>query len=264
MRQLDERVISKAIVSRYMDDLLNYLDNEVSIVGGGPAGLVCSYRLAKSGVKVALFDRRLTIGGGMWGGGMLFNKIVVQEIGKSVFDEVGIGYEEFEDGYYVADSIEATAMLISASVKSGVKIFNGIEVEDVVLKRIEDIYRVSGLVVNWTTVLMANLPVDPLVVSCRYVVDGTGHEAVVTTTLVEKGGVRIDSPTGGIPGEKPLWAEEGEKSAVNDTREIFPGLVVCGMAANNVAGTHRMGPVFGGMLLSGVRASEIILEGLGR
>jgi thiamine thiazole synthase len=32
------------------------------------------------------------------------------------------------------------------------------------------------------------------------------------------------------------------------------------MAANAVAGEHRMGPIFGGMLLSGERAAEILLE----
>ena len=34
---------------------------------------------AKAGKKVALFDRKLAPGGGMWGGAMMFNDIVVQE-----------------------------------------------------------------------------------------------------------------------------------------------------------------------------------------
>jgi thiamine thiazole synthase len=45
---------------------------------------------------------------------------------------------------------------------------------------------------------------------------------------------------------------------VSHTREVYPGLIVAGMAANAVAGEHRMGPIFGGMLLSGERAAELI------
>ncbi|HEX58824.1 MAG TPA: ribose 1,5-bisphosphate isomerase, partial [Methanomicrobia archaeon] len=43
-------------------------------------------------------------------------------------------------------------------------------------------------------------------------------------------------------------------------REVYPGLFVAGMAANAVAGAHRMGAVFGGMLLSGKKVADIILR----
>ena len=55
-----------------------------------------------------------------------------------------------------------------------------------------------------------------------------------------------------------MWAEAGEKQIVENTKEIFPGLVICGMAANAVAGSPRMGAIFGGMFLSGKKAAEII------
>ncbi len=261
---LDERIISKAIVERYTQKLLEYLENDVSIVGGGPAGLVCAYYLAKNGIKVALFDKRLTIGGGMWGGAMLFNEIVVQEMGRDILDEFGIRYEKYTEGYYTADAIEAVSTITSRAVKVGARMFNAIEVEDVVLKKIDNEYRVRGLVVGWTTVNMAHLPVDPLVVTSRFVVDATGHDADVTSVLTRKGGVKIDSPTGGVVGEKPMWAEVGELSTVEYTKEVFPGLVVAGMAAVAVSGAHRMGPVFGGMLNSGKKAASIIMEALAR
>ncbi len=262
MERLDERIISKAIVERYFGKLSDYLENDVSIVGGGPAGLVCAYYLAKNGVKVALFDKRLTIGGGMWGGAMLFNEIVVQEMGREILDEFGIGYEPYTRGYYTADAIEAVTTIISKTTKAGARIFNAIEIEDVVLKQFDGQYRVNGLVIGWTTVNMAHLPVDPLVVTSRFVVDATGHDADVTTVLTRKGGVKIDSPTGGVVGEKPMWAEVGEQSTVEFTKEVFPGLIVAGMAAVAVSGAHRMGPVFGGMLQSGKKAANIILAGL--
>jgi thiamine thiazole synthase len=54
-----------------------------------------------------------------------------------------------------------------------------------------------------------------------------------------------------------MWAEVGEKDIVENTREVYPGLIVAGMAANAVFGSPRMGAIFGGMLLSGKRAAEV-------
>ena len=49
---------------------------------------------------------------------------------------------------------------------------------------------------------------------------------------------------------------------VEGTREIYSGLYVCGMASSAVAGTPRMGPIFGGMLMSGKRVADKIIEKL--
>jgi thiamine thiazole synthase len=257
---LDERIISRAIIERYYQKLLSHIDCDCAIVGGGPAGLVCGHELAKKGLKVTLFDKRLSVGGGMWGGAMMFNEVVVQEEGKLILDEFDVDTKLFEPNYYTADSIEAITTLISKTVKAGVKIFNGIEIEDVVLKKVDGEYRVGGVVINWTTVNMAHLPVDPIVISSTFTVDATGHDAHLAETLVRKGGVKLNTDSGDVIGEKPMWAQVGEQDTVNHTKEVFSGLYVCGMAANAVSGAHRMGPIFGGMLNSGKKCAQLILE----
>jgi thiamine thiazole synthase len=56
-----------------------------------------------------------------------------------------------------------------------------------------------------------------------------------------------------------MWAEVGEKTVVEMTQEVYPGLVVAGMAAAAVCGGPRMGPIFGVMLLSGEKAARIVI-----
>ncbi len=255
---LDEVIITRAIVDRYHEKLVNHLDNDVIIVGGGPAGLVAAYYLAKAGKKVALFERKLSLGGGMWGGGMMFNEIVVQEEGVRILDEFGIRYREFQPGYYTAGSVESVAMLIGKAVQAGTEVFNLFSVEDVMVR--DD--RVCGLVINWTPVETAGLHVDPLVIKSSYVVDATGHDSEVIDVIQRKAGSELMTETGKIMGEKSLWAEVAEKATVDCTKEIYAGVYVAGMSANATFGANRMGPVFGGMLLSGERVAKLILARL--
>jgi len=68
----------------------------------------------------------------------------------------------------------------------------------------------------------------------------------------------LNTSSGKIIGEEAMWAEVGEKTILENTKEVYPGLYVAGMAANAVCGGPRMGPIFGGMLLSGRKAAQII------
>ena len=250
---IDETEITKLIVENYANSLVEYRKVDVAVVGAGPSGLTAAYYLAKSGKKVAVFDRKLSIGGGMWAGGMFFNKIVVQEGGREILDELGIKYEKYGN-YYVADSVNAVSALGYRATMAGAKFFNAITVEDVLLRH----GRVEGLVINWSTV--GNLPVDPLVIKSEYVVDATGHESEVVKTLVRKNDVHLMTPRGGIEGEHSLDMEIGEKTIMENAREVYPGLYVTGMAANAVFGSPRMGPIFGGMLLSGKKVAMDIIS----
>jgi len=255
---LDEIVITKAIISRYMDKLTDHLELDVAIVGGGPAGLVAGYYLAKAGYKTAMFERKLSIGGGMWGGGMMMNEIVVQAEAKGVLDELGVATREFEPGYYTADSVMATSTLCSEATKAGLTIFNLISMEDVVVRD----ERVVGLVINWTAVEMGGLHVDPLTVRARYTIDATGHAAEVLHVIARKVDAELYTDSGAVMGERSLWAEKAEANTLNNTKEAFGGVFTAGMCSNAVFGSYRMGPVFGGMLLSGQKAAGLVAERL--
>jgi len=254
---IDEITISRAITESFMKDFLEVLEVEVAIAGAGPAGMTAAYYLAGEGVKTVVFERQLRVGGGMPGGGMMFNRIVVQEEGKKLLDEFNVRTREYEKGYYIADSLEATSTICSEAIKAGAKIFNLISIEDVMIREDD---RISGLVLNWSAVPLAGLHVDPLAIRAEIVIDATGHASEICQIIVNKIGGKLRTKTGGVSGEKPMWAEIGEREIMENTKEVYPGLIVAGMAANAVFGAPRMGPVFGGMLLSGKRAAEVAIK----
>ncbi len=257
---LKEEIITKSIVERFSEKFVNNLNQDVIIAGAGPAGLTLAYYLAKKGIKVSVFEKKLSVGGGMWGGGMLFNEIVVQEDGKAILEEFGIKTVKYEDNYYTADAVEAISTICSLATKAGVKIFNCMMVEDVMVKKNE----VCGVVVNWTPVEMTGLHVDPLSVKSKIVVDATGHSVELLKIIERKVQGKLFTKTGKIMGEKSMNAEIGEKTVVENSKEIYKNVYVVGMAANAAFGACRMGPVFGGMLLSGKKLAEIISKRLNK
>jgi thiamine thiazole synthase len=254
---LDEITISRAITEVFMKDFMEAMELDVAIGGAGPAGMTAAYYLAKAGIKTAIFERQLRVGGGMPGGGMMFNRIVVQEEGKKLLDEFNVRTWEYEKDYYIADSLETTSTICSETIKAGARIFNLISIEDVMIRE-ED--RITGLVLNWTAVSLAGLHVDPLTARAKVVIDATGHACEICHIVVDKLHGRLRTENGGVMGEKPMWAEIGEGTIIDNTQEVYPGLIVAGMAANAVLGAPRMGPIFGGMLLSGKRAAEVATE----
>ncbi|MBO8158292.1 sulfide-dependent adenosine diphosphate thiazole synthase [Thermosyntropha sp.] len=243
--------ISRSIIDEYYAFTSEILDCDVAIVGGGPAGLTAGYYTASKGLRTVIFESRLSPGGGMWGGGMLFNQIVFQKEAGDILNELGIEYRENEKGYLVAPSYRAVASLILKADKAGAKILNGITTEDVMVRE----NRVCGVVINWTPVVNLGMHVDPLTVGAKVVIDATGHDARVVNTWLDKSGSSLPIDDRMRIKTASMWAEKGEELVVEYTDFVTPGLIAAGMSVSSLWQTPRMGPIFGGMLLSGRKAA---------
>jgi thiamine thiazole synthase len=259
-------IISKLIVESFFEKLNKGLEVDVAIAGCGPSALALSLALSKKGYKVAIFEAKNEPGGGIWGGGMMFNELVLERELKGYVEELGVNYKEFGE-FLVVDSVHFASALLYHTTKAGTLVFNNVFVEDLVMYD----KRVSGVVINWMPTIRERLHVDPISVIAKFTVDGTGHPANLVRLLSKRG--ILASVTGStenlcscrsVEYEFPMDAENGERFVVEGTREIYPGLFVMGMAAVSVGGGPRMGPIFGGMILSGLRAAELIEDGLKR
>jgi len=252
--KVTEKDVTKAIVSGFTEEFLEYVESDVIIVGAGPSGLIAAKRLAEKNVKVLLIESNNYLGGGFWIGGYLMNKLTVREPGQKILDEIGVPYKKVQEGLYVADGPHACSKLIGAAMDAGAKVLNMTKFDDVVVRK----DRVGGVVINWTPV--SALPraitcVDPVALESKIVVDATGHDAVVVKSLEQRGLVEIE-------GFEGMWVEKSEDAVVEKTSEVYPGVFVTGMAVATTYGSTRMGPTFGGMLLSGEKVADLIVDQL--
>jgi len=259
MERIDEATITRTIMERATRDWIEFSETDVVVVGAGPSGLTASIYLAKAGLKTVLFERKLSFGGGIGGGGMLFHKLVVQPPADEILRDMGCPLEKVQENLSVADTSAAIAKLTSNAIDAGAKIVLGVTVEDVIFRGGET-PQIVGVVVQWTSVGMSGLHVDPLGVKAKAVVDCTEHDAEVLAVVSRK----IPELKLSVKGEKSMWTVEAEKLTVDKTGEVCPGLYVAGMAVASLYQTPRMGPIFGGMLLSGKKVAELIVEKLGK
>ena len=242
-----ETDISRAIIEEYNRRLLEHLENDVVIVGAGPAGLVAGYYLAKAGAKTTILEKRLSIGGGIWGGAAGRNVIAVEE--KDILDEFGITAKKQKD-LYITDAIEFATALAYKAKKAGAEIFNLIEAEDIIVKK----GAVEGVVVNSTAIKLGHLHVDPFCIRSKFLIDATGHPAELVAMLKErKPKLFPNTIRDGF-----MDVETAEAGVLEKTCEVYPGLYVTGMSVCAVYNLPRMGPIFGGMLKSGKKVAELI------
>lgn len=247
-----EKEITRAIIDEYYQHLYDAVDSDVVIAGAGPAGLLSGRLIAQEGYRVTIIERNNFLGGGMWIGGYLMNKVTMRAPAQEILDELNIPYKTTQPGLFVADAPYFASGLIRGACEAGVKFLNMTVVEDVVVKS----NALTGLVINWMPVTM--LPkmitcLDPIVIESKLIIDATGHDAAICRLLAKR---HLLNPKG----MGPLHVEASEQAIVERSKQIFKNLIVSGMAVSEEFGLPRMGPTFGGMIMSGVAAGKHALS----
>ncbi|MBN1688580.1 MAG: thiazole biosynthesis protein [Candidatus Omnitrophica bacterium] len=253
---MDETKITKGILDAYHEKLSSHISSDLLIVGAGPSGLTAAFYLAKKGFKVTILEKRLSPGGGIWGGGMGLNEVIIQEEALAHLKAVGVRYRKSGGDLYSVDAVELGSGLTFSALKAGAVILNLVTAEDIC---VED-ERVIGVVAN-RTMISGALHVDPLMFHAKAVLDGTGHDAVLVEHLRRRGLFQITTPSGRIA-DGAMNATEGEAFVVEKTGEVYPGLWISGMSVCATFGGPRMGPIFGGMLISGKKVADLIARSL--
>ena len=176
------------------------------------------------------------------------NTVTFRAPSQEILKDLEVPYEEPETGLFTVSGPHACSKLIAAACDAGVKVLSLTKFEDVVYKA----EKVEGVVINWSAI--SSLPrqiscLDPVSLEAKVVIDASGHDAIVCRSL-EKRGLLEMSDYG------PMNIVGSEDLLVEKTGQVHPGLLVSGMAVSTAYGIPRMGPTFGSMLFSGVKAAE--------
>lgn len=261
-KPIRESTVSRAMTRRYFADLDKYAESDVVIIGAGSCGLTTAYCLAKERpeLKIAIIESNVASGGGCFLGGQLFSAMVLRKPADAFLQEIGVGYEDEGDYVVVKHATLFISTLLSKVLQfPNVKLFNAVAVEDLITRKDSEsgVVRIAGVVTNWTLVTMHHHDqscMDPNTINARVVISTTGHDGPFGAFSVKRcEQLGLFKKLGGMQG---LDMSAAEDVIVKNTRQVTPGLIVGGMELAELDSASRMGPTFGAMALSGVKAAE--------
>ena len=238
--------------------IASYSKVDVIIVGAGPAGLSTALNLSRNGLRVLILEKMLGVGGGIRGGTMLLPLVLIEEgEAKEMLDEAGVKLTKIAEGLFCTDPTEAMVKLAAKAIEAGVAIWPGVFVEDLIIRETSGgTVKVKGVVINLAPIIEARWHVDPLFLESKAVVDATGHDTDVVRILAE----RCPSLRLKVKGMSSLNVWKGEEEVIAHSGKVVEGLYVAGMSVSETYNLPRMGPILGGMLLSGKKVAEEIIR----
>ncbi|KAF4629448.1 hypothetical protein G7Y89_g8698 [Cudoniella acicularis] len=239
-----ESQVSRAMTRRYFNDLDTYAESDIVIVGAGSCGLSTAYMLGKArpDLKIAIIEASPA---------------------DAFLTDLGVPFEDEGDFVVVKHAALFTSTLLSKVLSfPNIKLFNATAVEDLITRTTATGgLRIAGVVTNWTLVTMHHDDqscMDPNTINAPLVISTTGHDGPFGAFCVKRlVSMQQIEKLGGMRG---LDMNTAEDAIVKGTREVVPGLIVGGMELSEVDGANRMGPTFGAMALSGVKAAEEALK----
>jgi len=258
---IEEAEVSRAMIKRYFETMYDRVVSDVVIIGAGSAGLSCAYHLAKErpSWKVTIIEANVAPGGGAWLGGQLMTPMVVRKPAHLFLKELGVPFED--EGHFVVvkhAALFTSTLLSRVLAMPNVVLMNATAVEDLIVRQdSQGRQRIGGVVTNWTLVALnhdTQSCMDPNTITAPVIVSATGHDgpmgAFSAKRLVSAG---LLKELGNMRG---LDMNRAEPAIVNNTREVVPGLIMTGMELSEHDGSNRMGPTFGAMIASGVKAAK--------
>ncbi|KAK3238526.1 triosephosphate isomerase [Cymbomonas tetramitiformis] len=263
---IKESQVAREMSKRYAADLDKFAEADVVIVGGGSAGLSAAYELSKHPeVKVAIIEQSVSPGGGAWLGGQLFSSMVVRKPAHEFLDELAVEYDDVNENYVVVKhaALFTSTVLSKVLAADNVKLFNATAAEDLIVKEVEGVRRVGGVVTNWALVTLnhdTQSCMDPNVMEAKVVISSTGHDGPMGASGVKR--LMDIGMIADVPGMSALDMNTAEDAIVAGTQEVVPGMILAGMEVAEINGSPRMGPTFGAMMESGRKAAQLALESL--